>query len=739
MVPSRQRCQVLAHTHRPMALSDTCAARCMLELQARGHVLGFEQIVEYGEPRRDFRVSVANDSNNNQQTWSFERVVMEVIGVLGLSKAERGPLARAAAVETGNTRAPDPEAVSRCYAVILTRFPDIELYLDQPAVVYGLAQSGKSALILATLWVGAYIRRTRGILVLMNSADSYNQVAKRDVPSFNAWLAGEAGTDGCGLAGVGFRGRDKKALTAAGSDPSTFVFAMGNGTQLCAVRRAFAASRTRYLLVTDEADVMVKNALASAASATAVGKAFDALAAQATGGCVRVSATPFGVLNQESVTPKRSFFLPPGPNYRGLASFELRTISSSVRRDCAALAGVVHDALQRASADPRRMHYVAGLVNTEHTNERQAAQAQAIAATVSASTKVYVFNSREGGRAVLVQGDGRQHPTPYGDVQDLFAEFERGPAGASYVIVSSMRAGRAVSFRPRPGLGGGGLVFMVYTPADSAHCASMIQALRLCGNYPPHYPTLTLWCPQRVQDAVRAELVNIERMIALTSAMACDTRSAIINQQYQHIGGYAHDRREVDDTKLLVQDMLVGAEFGSHEKALEAARTAAKEPGLVPVVMTLPLVHVHVPGFHYIKRTMAEQNKLRRQLLSSLGEEGTLQVAWDASRFEDLHKLSRRYSRCVRLGKVTLPYCARYVAGFSGTSRDTWCDVPVVEWKREFYSASMDVDSLVGGRAYLYQTTRGTWRVYAPEAGGRANAVMVRACRRDNKTDTDTD
>lgn len=728
-----------------MALSDSCAVRCMLELQSRGRVRAFEQVLAGGELRRQFRVSVPGSDEDH--AWDFERVVAEVVGELGLARATGGVLRRACSgpAAAAATTPPDGAAVRRAYAAVLARFPDVEAYLAQPSVVYGLAQSGKSALILAILWVAAYMRRTRGVLVLMNSADSYNQVAKRDLVGFNAWLAEAAGTEDCALCGVGFRGRDRRALADARADPATFVFAMGNGAQLRAVGRALGGSP--FLLVADEADVMVKNALAASAADTAVGEAFEALAAQAEasgGGSVRVSATPFGVLNQESSVARRSFFLSPGPHYRGLADFEVRDVAPAVRKDDAALGEVVRQATLRAEGDPRRLRYVAGLVNTEHTNARQAEQAAAIKLAAPPGTRVYVFNSREGGRAALVRDDGSLQPTAFADVQDLFGEFERGPERGRYVIVSSMRAGRAVSFRPRPGAGAGGLAYMVYAPADTTHCAAMIQALRVCGNYPPEYPTLALWCPRRVRDAIDAELANIRRMVDLTSAALCDTRAAIVGHAYSHTGGYAHDRRDVDDTRLVSGCLLRNAEYATPEQALGALRFELKGAlDAEAVVMTLPLLRLRVPGFQYVKKDASAQARLRREVhaayaaergwdaaVAGAGAAGkpTMQIAWDAQRYDDLHDLHRRYSRQNRAGgAVAQPYCARLVVGEPLAAPGTWDSVPVVEWKAEFCAQGFDPAArLQGGRAYLYQTTRGTWRVYARDAATRAApAVMV--------------
>lgn len=103
--------------------------------------------------------------------------------------------------------------------------------------------------------------------------------------------------------------------------------------------------------------------------------------------------------------------------------------------------------------------------------------------------------------------------------------------------------------------------------------------------------------------------------------------------------------------------------------------------------------------------------KLKEQLGNQVPTDQGFQICWHNKRYEDHHTMTRRYGH-TRSGDAN--YMSHVVAG-SGDNDDDF--VNVVIWKPEFSKRQdpmeeWNLDRFCNNRAYIFQTTRNTWRYY---------------------------
>lgn len=343
--------------------------------------------------------------------------------------------------------------------------------------VVGDVQSGKSRFMMASLWMLTYVHDLRCVLVLMNMVESYNQVLLRDVVLFNQWLR-ENGEHTKLLRIHGLRGR-----SGVVQDATTIRLCMGNAAQL----RKITMEEEDVAIVCDEADTLVKHWDATM-DTTRSGRIFQACVEKAKS-VWNITATPFALLNQIHIE-SLSWRLPKSPLYRGTDHFRLHLVETEkLRKDDAAVAELVESVCAEASVRGRKP-YLAVLVNLRSTQAAQKALARTLARTTGRPS--YIINSES--PCFIKRCDDNGYVK--GTVSMLFDSFEDEATDGVYrehILIANRTANRAVSFRPSPLVGAGGLGAEILVPGKQTHCASLLQSLRLSGNYAEDYPDLHLY------------------------------------------------------------------------------------------------------------------------------------------------------------------------------------------------------------------------------------------------------
>lgn len=570
--------------------------------------------------------------------------------------------------------------------------------------VVGDVQSGKSRFMMASLWVLTYVHGLQCVLVLMNMVESYNQVLLRDVVLFNQWLR-ENGEHTKLLRIKGLRGQ-----TGVVGDSTTIRLCMGNAAQL----RKVTIEEENVAIVCDEADTLVKHWDASM-DTTKSGVIFQACVERAKS-VWNITATPFALLNQVHVE-SLSWRLPKSPLYRGMEHFCLHLVDTAavekLRKDDAVVAELVESVCVEASVRGRKP-YLAVLVNVRSTHAAQKALARTLARTTGRAS--YIINSESPCFIKQCDQDGNVRGTVFKTVSMLFDSFEDQATDDVYrehILIANRTANRAVSFRPSPLVGAGGLGAEILLPGKQTHCASLLQSLRLSGNYAEDYPDLHLYVSEEAWTRILGEQRNLSTWVEKNSEWGAP-REQIEGQLFQAVG--LHDRAMVDDTMLEDRRRLTSTDFDSVE-ALEAGLpTDVKH--LPRVWMTEAIGTVENTDFVYTT-DRKEQNRWNRQLKPNAGSR--LQICWNEARYHQLHDIRQRF------GNKRRQYLSRYLVGDGVTTDPLYR----VTWKPEFTSdqLSMEDDDFWNRAVYLFHTSRGCFRFYHGRCGSLATGRLVHKCK----------
>lgn len=592
----------------------------------------------------------------------------------------------------------DPMIVREIEGWIRRRHPEIDEWsFDGITVLYGLVQSNKTEMILSMIWIGQYVRGIPCVLVLANMASSYNQVLGKNATAFNDMLIEEFGERALLIRTTGFRGC-AVAPTDEPADPTWLRVAMSNPAQL---NRLISTIRPPFLLFCDEADVHVK-ACHEETDTTCTGPLMRRLEEMAEG-TVKITATPFGVLNMEGAIQKTIMMRTP-KNYRGLSETEW-VISSdadadAVRRGSASKAIRILDTMidvLRPRVEDNGHRYMSILVNAPSTIAGQDKLAQAIAAR-RPGWNVYVMNSGDGQTSIRRATAKQMIPTGMETISSLYDRFERDDGFHTNIIIAQMAAARAVSFRPTSKrVGTGGLHGMIFFPSAACHMAQMIQYMRVWGIFAEDYPRVMVHTTQHVYDRLHSEITHNLRAFAEATSRTGVSREQIEGVPVIDVG--LHDRRAVDDTRILGRVSMLRTEFETRdeiEQLLDHDRFVVlteEEPIRIPSD-TIPSFVPEMIG------TSREARAIRRRLEDILPAHiprSSFQISWNKARHEKLHHLP---SRMTAGGE----YNPKAVVGLSGNV------INVIIWKDAF--RNLLISDLREDTAYLFMTTRARWRFF---------------------------
>lgn len=633
--------------------------------------------------------------------------------------------------------ATEDDDVAVMYQKLLEEYPMLS-EAHRRVNVKGDVQSGKSRLMMAVLWCMMYVWDMDPVLVLCNKVDSYNQVLLRDVVEFNHWL---------GLQGIrhsllfihGLRGRASAKASVTkdkrrGTKSRSITLCMGNAAQLRKIVR-----RPNLGVVCDEADAMVK-AFCVENDESKSGKLFHELVTRSKSTWM-VTATPFALLNQKNVW-SLSVVLPTKPTYRGLEQMSIHALSEEtskeLKKDDAAMASFIVGALGICS-DANGINakgslpYGALLVNARYTCKQQEELARSLA--LNHGLESYVVNSESPCYIKHYDAEGNVHHTGFARVADLFDEFERCanvesvvdsvvdsvPVYRSYVLIANRTANRAVSFRPNPSVGKGGLIGEILLPSDDTHCASLLQMNRLAGNYDPEYPPLHLFVSEKTLGRMELETLNISHWVS-ANAGGGFSREQMEGTKCYLTGG--HDRAAVDDTVNTERHKVIKEDYGTKEELLNFLKSRYT---VVHTMTEDSVQSVAMPEGFEFGLAMGQQGRIREEVKRCLGvpPEKHLVMTWKERevdpRWEEMHNMRTRF------GTDT-----RWKREFTASPTDDGALVNVVRWKEGYFcedpaDPGFRVEDLCENDAYIYLTTANTWRFFNSKEK-RMVGILGHAC-----------
>lgn len=561
--------------------------------------------------------------------------------------------------------------------------------------IIGEPQSGKSRFLMAVCWMLTHVWKLPVALIVMNMIDSYNQVMLRDIVSFNQWIKSQGGKTNHELSIVGMR---HSPSPASSSTSLSIHVCMGNAAQLRRLLKCLPAS---YSLVIDEADTLIKHWDAEKDGSKS-GQLFQQMVDQSKS-VWNVTATPFALLNRNGVECL-SWNLPIPQTYRGLSEFQIHSISCEqakrLKRDVTLLVDYIsHEVFPSME---QHAPYQALLVNV-YTRQKQQEEFARKWFQQYPHIPVFVLNSESPSFVKQITGDGMVG-LPFPTVSSLFDEMERIYQTSStvhqYLLVANKTAGRAISFRPSPLMGNGGLCGEILIPSTTIHGASLIQSLRLCGHYSESYPPLHLFLPKLQHERLVQECDNLQRLVQKNTTWGVP-REQIEGTLLRPIG--LHDRKQVDDTHISLKKRLFLYDFDSLEDALSCVPVDVRS--LPHVWMTEETVEPmnHVADFVYTKNRKEQQVWQRRLKLSN---EHRLQICWSEPRYRDLHNVQRRF------GTQRQHYLCHSIVGDGVDTSPLYR----VRWKSEFTRDDLSItdDTFWSTSLFLYRTTRAKYRVYHP-------------------------
>lgn len=594
---------------------------------------------------------------------------------------------------------------------IRSRHPEINDWsLDDDLVVYGLVQCGKTELILSMIWISQYVYKIPCVMVLANMTGSYNQVLGKNCFEFNQMLRQEfgEGVQPFFLHSFGYRGCNDRLNI---NDHTQLHVAMGNPSQL---KRLVNTINGRFLLFCDEADTHVKG-WNDEADKSSTGPLIRKLQEKAVGS-IKITATPFSLWNQDGVRQKTLVMRTPS-NYRGLDQTEwvysTNKDAEEVRDGNPTITVRLLDKMitvVRPRVENKKRRYLSILVNGPSQIETQNYLAYTIAQRRH-QWNVYVMNSKGGIQRATLTGN---IPTGLPTISTLYDRFEEESNDTFQIniIIACLTAARAISFRPTTKQKGtGGLHGMLFFPSHTSHTAQLIQFMRVWGKYEDEYPLIRVMTTQKTHERLQLEIDHNFKVFAQATLETGVSRVQIEGTHIMDVG--LHDRRVVDDTHITDKMSLLQHEFETQEEVREFL---ANDFGNKMTIMTERLVSVMRSdvegGFQYgehIGNTM-EGRRMKRKLEEHVAEivpKDQFQIGWHSKRYEDLHNMKRRYGDSSN-------YMSRMVAG-SGDDQDEF--VHIVVWKPEFSNRTnvmenWSLERFRPDRAYLFQTTKNTWRYY---------------------------
>jgi hypothetical protein len=538
------------------------------------------------------------------------------------------------------------------------------------AMYHGQVQSGKTFVQYAALWYACFILHRGAVHLLDNKKGSLLQNINRDYPEFCNEIESI-----CVELEVDFREyiffykpMTKMYLREAeksgfSRSPHVVHVAMNNPSQLRHVVRL--PLNQREVLVRDESDVFVM------ADTTKTGPINERLDREAKN-LYLFTATPFKNYNLPGAF-EHNESIPARETYRGFNDHIHHTVSPDEPM-MTTIARVLRD------VDPRPFKSVT-LIHVDFLNSKHQDMKSEILETFPGQVHVVVLNSRETG---LI--------TP---VTKMMEDIANCPDDLPWFIIAGQMASRAITFRTqRHCENQAHITAMIYKPAKTTDQTTMIQAVRINGNFDPSVPKIHVYWTPDTKHSVRNSFMNVDEMVKViepgVESQECLTRAPIVPN-----GKLAN----IDDSEEVSLEHM---EFKTAHEAFDFCKHVG---GIKKIeVLTEGIEPVSVSQFEYgFGKQKDQQAAIRNQIASRLTNfDSGHHVAWSQERYNQLFNIKFRQNP-----KHPQYAVAHYTCG------NPWLEGPqtkidCVLWKPEFEDARTFTDSKT---IYLFQTTRRTWKV----------------------------
>lgn len=580
-------------------------------------------------------------------------------------------------------------------------------------IIYGLVQQGKTKLLLAIVWVLWYVHKQYVCIILMEMNDSMNQFLTRDVVVFNNHIDLDGFT--LNIDSVINRHKILQMNRFQNNTDLPIMVGLANASQLRKMNSILGrvlVNKPTHLVVDEADDAIVKHAHCDL-DTSKVGYSYRQLKDKAMG-LSYISATTFAVMNEQDAEfeGKAIRMSPPPLGYQGINDFDYSfKFSEDDRKSIKAenydpLMVAMNHATHRSPLYGKK--YTSVLVNISPFNDKQEKVALFLKRNNTLIRGVFIYNKNTKNIRKVSMDGASIVPTTFFHLNELYDSFEMDSAERdinnphTYVIVSGHMASRAISFRPSLGNGEGSLDFLMYIPASPAHLAQQIQAVRLCGVYREGDIKKMFMTTNDVEKDLKNELKNYETFLDSTCGDFCDMRQSIEGLSIIHTG--KHDRKNVDDTKLVHKKSLCEREFDTEEQLLSFFNIERHNM----VYMTEGVIEKIVHGYEHtrdrvsqnnMRNKIAECHELRVDNQTNRGH----QHAWNEDRHQELQKITTRLDGTGR-------YIPKYV---SACVRENV--VSVVIWKDDFCDCEMRIDHLNREMIYIHHTNRNTLKAFSPK------------------------
>jgi hypothetical protein len=573
---------------------------------------------------------------------------------------------------------------------------------NQHRVMYqGMPQSGKSKVQFVMLWYSTFVLKKGTIHLLMERMDSLLQNISRDylelcnnikdicrrlhIPDYENYLFDYRPFPKYAVKKL------EKTEVKPGSDHTVYV-AIANTTQLRRVKNLDIEMRQTVVL--DEADIFIKEE----------GKPVMALIREITDSAenrYECTATPFSNFNEANQVYDSIIIMPPKNEYRGYNSdkIERHVVTEDQISD---LKGILQEIFEKDTGNYKNIT----LLNIDSQTVKQNEIADKILADFPDQVVVKVINSKSSVKR---------------PISDLMDQVVNSDDPRPVVLVSGLMASRAVTFRtskgnPKQGI----LTGMVYAPAEHANQTTLMQAMRIFGNYGDDCPVIDVYWTSAVDEAIKASFVN-NNVITRCIIPGKESRKCIEEVPVNIVDGRKFSN--TDDSKF---EKLEQMEFQSCRKLLNFMTNSFNKYSFSSeVITTSGLVCVPVSDFTFGDVTRSQQNEIKREILSGLERDftdflrddqdhrsGHMHVAWSEDRYQQLFSVRNRSAHPHY--KVTTFTCGN--PSKVGTQRR----MPVVIWKEGYENVDSWNDP---NKIYIFQTTKGTWKVWLPRQMNRFRRI----------------
>jgi len=572
-------------------------------------------------------------------------------------------------------RFPKKDNVKRILTELL-KLIDVPLPLEnQFRVMYmGAPQSGKSLVQFIMLWYSCFVLEKGTIHLLMNRMDSLLQNISRDyidlcekiknicalldIPDYDHYL-------------FDYMPFPEYAINQSvfeANSVHTVYCAMQNVCQMTKVKELDL--ECRQIIVLDESDVFInKDDNKPVISLTR--EILDEAEYR-----FECTATPFSNFNEIKQVYDSVVIMPVSEKYRGYNSDKIiRHIKSEEQIDN--LTGILEDIFTTDTGTFKNIT----LVNVDSNKICQENIAKKIESAFPFQVNIIIINSE----------NYYKHPISHMMNNIVNDTLDKRPV----VLISGLMASRAVTFRTsKRNKIQGILTAMVYSPAAKAHQTTLMQAMRIFGNYELDYPTINVYWSQEVDNAIQSSFAN-NMVITKSIEPGKESRKCIEEVPVTDIKGRKFSSS--DDCKF---EKLENIEFKSPADIWKFMADSYKFTH--EVITTISVKMIPVPAFTYDNNVISSQRSDIRKEIKKL-QSGGAHVAWSSDRYNQLFSIKNRLAHP--------HYKVASITAGNPFKNGNQVKIPCVIWKEEYKDVgNWNKEDTI----YMFRTTRGTWKAWIP-------------------------